>query len=78
MDELGIILCEVVDTLKNVGIILALIFSVIHFIHFLFHWREFLYGEFTPYWEKEEKKAEKKRLKAEKKARIEAQRWWTE
>ena len=35
-------------------------------------------GECVPFWEKEERKAEKKRLKAEKKARKEAQRWWTE
>ena len=76
MDDIEIIIREVVDTLKNVGIILALIFGTIHFIHFLFHWREFLYGEFTPFWEKEELNAEKKRAKAERKARKDAQRWW--
>ena len=74
--ELGILLYLICRTIMAIVIIAGLIISLYAWIYTFTHWREVVNNECIPFWEKQEKKAEKKRLKAERKARIEAQRWW--
>lgn len=76
MDELGLIIERIMYIVHCVGICILLFICLCEFIHLITHWNEIINNVFVPYWEKQDRKAEKKRLKAEKKARIEAQRWW--